>query len=179
MKFTSKLFLTWISIFLLFYLTIIFVFAVFWDVNFQVWHLLVAFVVAGVAPPAILTFLFSKRLDYMESADLEPPRFSGQKKAVFTFKPKRKRNVPENTDTFDEVLQRIDRQFIVSFSDRKNHVLKFRTDSRILSWGICGYLKMLDYNKFMVIVYSVNPESKREMILMNQTLRIIRSVFPH
>ena len=175
MKFTTKLFLTWMSIFLLFYLAIIFVFALFWNVDFHVWHLVSAFVIAGILPPAILTLRFSKRLDYMESTDLEAPTFSGQENEVVTFTPRNRKGFAN--DSFDEVLQRIDREFIVSFSDRENRVLKFRTDSRILSWGVCGYLKMIDNDSFKVVVYCINPKSKRENILVKQTLRIIRSVF--
>jgi hypothetical protein len=77
---------------------------------------------------------------------------------------------------FDEVLQRVDRQWIISFSDRANRTLKFRTDARMVSWGIGGYLKMDDNDSVTVIVYPMFPRSKREKIMINQVLRIMRSI---
>ena len=105
----------------------------------------------------------------MESDDRNPPEFSGCKSAVFTFNGR-------TSNPFDEVLQRVDRQWIVSFSDRENRILKFRTDSRMLSWGLGGYLKMEDEKRVEVTIYPIYPRSKREALMVNQTLRVMRSV---
>lgn len=105
----------------------------------------------------------------MESEKLDPPSFTGQKKAQFQFKGR-------TNQPFDEILQRVDRQWIISFSDRKNHVLKFRTDARMISWGLGGYLKMENDGNVVVIVYPISPRSKREKLFVNQTLRLIHSI---
>jgi hypothetical protein len=105
----------------------------------------------------------------MESDDRDPPSFSGQKKAVFNFKGR-------TEYPFDEVMQRIDRQWIISFSDRENHLLKFRTDARMASWGLGGYLKMENENSITVIIYPIHPRSKREMLMVNQALRVMKSI---
>lgn len=169
MKFTTKLFLTWTSIFLIFYLAVIAIIGVFWGIRIQFWQLLVVFFIAGVLPPAVITRFFYGRLDYMESENPEPPTFSGQKKAVINFKAR-------SVNHFDEILLRIDRNFVVSYSDRENHVVKFRTDTRILSWGVCGYVKMLDIDKVQAIVYPMNADSKREEKILLQTLRLLKSI---
>lgn len=169
MKFTTKLFLTWMSIFLLFYLTTIAIIGILWDIRIHFWQLAIVFFIAGIIPPALITALFAKRLDYMESDSLEAPTFSGYKKATLNFKAR-------SANHFDEILQRIDKNFIVSFSDRQNHIVKFRTDCRILAWGVCGYVKMLDDNKVEAIVYPMNPDSKREEKILNQTIRLLNSV---
>ena len=106
----------------------------------------------------------------MESDNIEPPQFEGQKKATFLIK----RN---NKSSFDEVLQKIDRQWIISYSDRKNGVLKFRTDARMTSWGLGGYAKMEEDDKVLVIIYPVHPSSAREKKMVVQTLRIMRTIF--
>lgn len=141
----------------------------FWGLSMNFWQILLVFVIVGMIPPAIITAYFSKRLNYMESNDINPPEFSGQKKAVFKFKGRTK-------CPFDEVLQRVDRQWIISYSDRKNCVVKFRTDSRMTSWGFGGYIKMEQGENVTVIVYPIFPESKREKIMVNQILRIMRTV---
>ena len=76
-------------------------------------------------------------------------------------------------------MQRIDRQWIISFSDRKNKVLKFRTDARMTSWGLGGYLKMEEEGQVTVIIYPVLSRSKRDRLFVNQTLRLMHSILIH
>ncbi len=170
MKFTTKLLIFWASVFLIFLLGIILVMSVFWGVHFNYWHLFVAFLINGVIPPAIITSFFYNRLEYMESEDVSPPQFSGVKKKRLTFKAR-------SRFPFDDVMQIIDRQYIISYSDRKNKILKFRTDSRMLTWGIGGYLKMIDDETVDVFVYPIHKRSRREKLTLNQTLRVLCSVF--
>ncbi|MGI6048152.1 MAG: hypothetical protein ACOYEG_09135 [Petrimonas sp.] len=169
MKFTSKLFLAWTSIFLIFYITVIAIIGLFWGIRIQFWQWLLVFLIAGVLPPAVLTWLFYKRLDYMESENQEPPTFSGQKKATFVFKTR-------SNNHYAELLQKIDRSFIVSYSDKEARIVKFRTDSRIMSWGVGGYVKLLDANKVEAIVYPMIADSKREEKILLQTLRLLKAV---
>jgi hypothetical protein len=158
-----------VSIFLIFYIGIQVVVYFLWGMRVEAWQGVLVFLIVGVIPPALITAFFSKRLDYMESEKLEPPSFSGQKKAVFQFKGR-------SDSPFDEVMQRIDRQWIISYSDRKNRILKFRTDARMTSWGLGGYLKMEDEETVTVIVYPIRPRSKRDRLFVNQTLRLVHSV---
>lgn len=169
MKFTIKLFFYWVSIFLTFFIGIQVVVYVLWNMRMDSWQSALVFFIVGVIPPAVITAFFYKRLDYMESEKLDPPSFAGQQKAQFQFKGRTKQ-------PFDEILQRVDRQWIISFSDRKNHVLKFRTDSRMISWGLGGYLKLEDDESVTVIVYPIRPRSKREKLFVNQTLRLMHSI---
>ena len=74
-------------------------------------------------------------------------------------------------------MHKIDRQYIISFSDRERKVLKFRTDCRMLSWGIGGYVNMIDPENVSVVVYPVFENSRREELTLNQTLRILNSIF--
>ena len=170
MKFTTKLLIFWDSVFLIFLLGIVFVMSVFWDVRFNFWQILVAFVINGVIPPAIITSFFYNRLEYMESEIDEPPLFSGLKTMTLPFKAR-------TSCAFDEMMQKVDRQYIISYSDRKNKILKFRTDTRMLSWGIGGYLKMIDDNTVEAYVYPVFKNSRREERILNQTLRVLHSIF--
>ena len=170
MKFTTKLLIFWASLFLIFLTGIISVMAVFWGIQFNFWHLAVVFIINGIIPPAIITSFFYKRLDYMESDSLNPPTFKGMKTANLTFKGK-------NKSPFDEMMHRIDRQYIISYSDREKKVLKFRTDTRMLAWGIGGFVKMIDDENVEVIVYPVFGNSRRDELYLNQTLRILYSVF--
>lgn len=169
MRFTIRLFLYWVSIFLIFYIGIQVVVYFLWGMRVEAWQGVLVFLIVGVIPPALITAFFSKRLDYMESEKLEPPSFSGQKKAVFQFKGR-------SDSPFDEMMQRIDRQWIISYSDRKNRILKFRTDARMTSWGLGGYLKMEGEETVTVIVYPIRPRSKRDRLFVNQTLRLVHSV---
>ena len=169
MRFTIRLFLYWVSIFLIFYIGIQVVVYFLWGMRVEAWQGVLVFLIVGVIPPALITAFLSKRLDYMESEKLEPPSFSGQKKAVFQFKGR-------SDSPFDEVMQRIDRQWIISYSDRKNRILKFRTDARMTSWGLGGYLKMEGEETVTVIVYPIRPRSKRDRLFVNQTLRLVHSV---
>lgn len=169
MKFTVRLYLYWVSIFLIFFVGIQSVVFILWNMQVEAWQSALVFLIVGVIPPAVITAFFYKRLDYMESEKLDPPSFTGQQKAQFQFKGR-------TNQPFDEVLQRVDRQWIISFSDRKNRVLKFRTDARMTSWGLGGYLKMEDDETVMVIVYPIRPRSKREKLFVNQTLRLMHSV---
>ena len=169
MKFTTKLFLAWTSIFLIFYIAVIGIIGVFWGIRIQFWQLLLVFLIAGVLPPAFLTWLFYRKLDYMESDKHDPPTFSGLKKTTLNFNAR-------SDNPYAEMLQKIDRNFIVSYSDKENQVVKFRTDSRIMAWGVCGYVKMLDSGKVEAIVYPMNTDSKREEKVLLQTLRLLRSV---
>lgn len=170
MKFTTKLIIFWASVFLIFLLGIIFVMTVFWEVRFNYWHLFIAFVINGIIPPAVITSLFYKRLDYMESENIEPPTFEGVKTAQIPFKARTRY-------PFDELMQKVDRQYIISFSDRERQILKFRTDSRMLSWGISGYIKMIDENNVVVVAYPIFSNSRRDALTVNQTLRVLNSVF--
>ena len=171
MKFTTKLIIFWASVFLIFLLGVVFVMTVFGDVHFNYWHLLIAFVINGIIPPAIITSLFYKRLDYMESENLEPPTFRGVKTANLAYKPR------SGKCPFDDMMHKVDRQYIISFSDRKKQILKFRTDSRMLSWGISGYIKMTDPENVEVYVYPIFSNSRRDALTVNQTLRILHSIF--
>lgn len=105
----------------------------------------------------------------MESDDSDPPSFSGQKTTLFHF-----RGRSENP--FDEVMQRVDRQWIISYSDREKKILKFRTDARMISWGLGGYLKMEDREHILVIIYPIHPQSKREKLMVDQLLQLMKSV---
>ena len=169
MRFSTRLFLYWVSIFLIFYIGVIVVVFLLWSVPLNFWQAALVFFIVGMVPPALITFYYAKRLDYMESDDQEPPSFDGQKKAVFHF-------TGRTGSPFDEVMQRIDRQWIISFSDREARVLKFRTDARMASWGLGGYLKMEAEGRVEVIVYPIHPRSKREALMVNQTLRMMKSV---
>ena len=170
MKFTTKLLIFWSSVFLIFLLGIILVMSVFWDVSFNYWQLLVAFIINGVIPPAIIISFFYKRLEYMESEDDSPPKFSGVKSKNLLYKAR-------GTSPFDEVMIIVDRQYIISYSDRKNKILKFRTDSRMLSWGIGGYLRMANDETIEVCVCPIHKHSRREKLILNQTLRVLCSTF--
>ena len=172
MKFTTKLLIFWASVFLIFLSGIFFVMTVFWGMHFNFWHLLVAFIINGVIPPAIITSFFYNRLEYMESEVDSLPQFKGVKTRVLSFKSR-------TSCPFDEMMQKIDRQYIISYSDRKNKILKFRTDTRMLSWGIGGYLKMLDNETVEAYVYPVFKNSKREELTTNQVLRVIHSIFSY
>ncbi len=169
MRFSTRLFLYWVSIFLMFYVGVIAVIFLLCQTRVDFWQSALVFFIVGMIPPGLITFYFSKRIDYMESDDRDPPSFSGQKKAVFNFKGR-------TEYPFDEVMQRIDRQWIISFSDRENHLLKFRTDARMASWGLGGYLKMENENSITVIIYPIHPRSKREMLMVNQALRVMKSI---
>lgn len=170
MKFTTKLLIFWASVFLIFLLGIISVMSVFWKVHFDFWQILVAFIINGVIPPAIITSFFYNRLEYMESEIDDPPKFKGLKKMNLPFK-------SHTSCPFDEMMQKVDRQYIISYSDRKRKILKFRTDTRMLSWGIGGYLKMLEDNTVEVYVYPVFKNSRREELTLNQTMRVLHSIF--
>lgn len=169
MKFTTKLIIFWATVFLIFLSGVIIVMTVFWGVKFNYWHLFIAFVINGIIPPVIITSFFYKRLDYMESDNIEPPNFKGVKAANLTFKARTKY-------PFDEMMQKVDRQYIISFSDRENKILKFRTDTRMLSWGISGYIRMIDTETVVVVVYPVF-NSRRDALTVNQTLRVLHSIF--
>ncbi|NLX80918.1 MAG: hypothetical protein GXZ03_05085 [Proteiniphilum sp.] len=169
MKFTTKLLLTWILIFLLFYLAVISIVALFWNIKIEFWQLALVFIIAGVLPPAIITTFFYKKLDYMESQSSQPPSFKGGVSNVLSFKSRSK-------DYYNEVFQRIDRGFIISYSDKESGVVKFRTDSRILSWGVCGYIKLLEENNVLAIVYPMNPNSERETKLVHQSINLLKAV---
>lgn len=170
MKFTYRLYFYWVSIFLIFYIGVLSVIYLFWGIYIDFWQILLVFIIVGMIPPVIITAYFSKRLNYMESDDMKPPEFTGQKKAIFNF-------IGRSKCPFDEVLQRIDRQWIVSYSDRKNCVVKFRTDARMTSWGFGGYIKMEEGEKVTVIVYPMYPKSRRERIMVNKIMRIMRTIF--
>ena len=170
MKFSIRLMFFWIAVFLAFYFGILLVTAVLWGVPIQFWQMVLVFLIAGVLPPALITAYFYRRLDYMESEDLEPPKFKGVKKATLNFKKRTKQ------PAFDEVMLRIDRQWIISFSDRENRVLKFRTDTRMMAWGIGGYVKMTDDTTVQVVLYPMNSNSRREEKMMMQTLRVMQSI---
>lgn len=169
MKFTTKLFLTWTSIFLIFYLSVLAVISLFWGIRLPFWQLTIVFLISGVFPPAFLTMLFYRKLDYMESGNLDPPPFKGSRTMLIDFKPRGRRS-------YDEVFQKIDKGFIVSYSDRENQVIKFRTDSRVFAWGVCGYLRMLNDEQIEAIVYPMNADSKREEKILNQTLKLLQTI---
>ncbi|MDD4008916.1 MAG: hypothetical protein PHQ67_03780 [Fermentimonas sp.] len=169
MQFTFRLYFYWVSIFLIFYIGILAAIFVFWGLNMNFWQILLVFFIVGMIPPAIITGYFWKRLNYMESDNVSPPVFSGQKKATFKYKGQAK-------FPFDDILQRIDRQWIVSYSDRKNCILKFRTDARMTSWGFGGYIKMVDGENITVIIYPMFPKSKREKIMVNQIIRVMSTI---
>ncbi len=169
MKFTTKLFLTWISIFLIFYLTVIAIIAIFWSFDIKFWQLALVFIIAGIIPPAFLTMLFYKKLDYMESNSSEAPSFRGQIKETMSFKAR-------SENYYNELFQKIDRGFIISYSDKSSGIIKFRTDSRIMSWGVCGYVKLLDNKTIDAIVYPMNPDSYREDMILKQSLNLLRAI---
>lgn len=180
MKFTVRLYVYWVTIFFTFYVGVLVVARLLLDVDFVLWQVLLIFFIVGMIPPAIITFLFAKRLNYMESDELEPPSFKGQQEAVLKYEGYSK-------CPFDDVLQRVDRQWIISYSDRENGVLKFRTDSRMMSWGLGGYVKMDVENcadngedeksrDVQVIVYPIDNRSQRELELVTQTMDIMATI---
>lgn len=169
MRFTIRLYFYWVSIFLTFFVGIIVMVSFLWGIQVNLWQAGLVFFIVGMIPPAIITYYFSKRLDYMESDDPDSPSFSGQKTALFHFNGR-------TEQPFDEVMQRIDRQWIISYSDRKKSILKFRTDARMASWGLGGYLKMEDKETILVIIYPIYPRSKREKLMVDQLLQLMKSV---
>lgn len=171
MRFTVKLFLTWVFIFLTFYVGVLLVMGLLWEVFIDFWKIVLAFLIVGVIPPAVITAFFAKKLNYPESEDLKAPKFENQKRATLTF-----RQLSMKQKPFEEMMMRVDRQWVVSFTDRKNQVLKFRTDTQMMSWGVGVYMKMEDAETVQVIVYPIYPISRREKMQMNRTLRILQSI---
>ncbi|WP_294080017.1 hypothetical protein [Proteiniphilum sp. UBA5384] len=169
MKFTVRLYLYWVSIFLTFFAGILLVVYLLWDFRPVLWQVGIVFFIVGMIPPAIITLFVAKRLDYMESDDVDPPSFSGQRTERFHFK-------GHTRQPFDEVLQRVDRQWIISYSDRKKGILKFRTDARMAAWGLGGYIKMEDKETLLAIVYPIRPRSQREQLMVGQLLILMKSV---
>ena len=169
MKFTFKLYLYWVSIFLTFFVGVILMVYLLWGFRPIIWQVGLVFFIVGMIPPGIITLFFAKRLDYMESDDPNPPSFSGQKMEKFHFKGR-------TGQPFDEVLQRIDRQWIVSYSDRQKGILKFRTDARMTAWGLGGYVKMEERETLLVIIYPIQHRSNREKLMMDQLLLLMKSV---
>lgn len=169
MNFTVRLYFYWVSIFLMFYIGVLLVINFFWGLHMNLWQIVLVFIIVGMIPPALMTSLFAKRLNYMESDDITPPEFSSQKTDMLKY-------TGRNDLPFDEVLQIIDRQWIISYSDRKNRVLKFRTDSRMASWGLGGYIRMDEGENLLMIVYPMYPRSKREIKLVNQVLLLMRTI---
>ena len=106
----------------------------------------------------------------METENDNPPTFTGTKTMEIPFKGR-------TSCPFDEMMQKVDRQYIISYSDRKNKILKFRTDSRMLTWGLGGYLRMYDDNTVEAYVYPIHKNSRREGLTVNQTLRVLGSIF--
>ena len=102
MKFTVRLYFYWVSIFLTFFAGILLVVYLLWDFRPVLWQVGIVFFIVGMIPPAIITLFVAKRLDYMESDDVDPPSFSGQRTERFHFK-------GHTRQPFDEVLQRVDR----------------------------------------------------------------------
>ena len=170
MKFTTQLLTFWILVLSFLYCFVALIVFVISNNFINIWTLIAGFVVLCVLPPVFITAIFYKPLDYMESDDLNPPRFKGQREATFRINP-RSRN------PFDDVMQRIDRRWIISFSDRKNHVLKFRTASRMMAWGIGGYVKMNDDLTVQIVVYPVSSSSLLTEKVMESTLASLRSLF--
>ena len=169
MKFTVRLYLYWVSIFFTFFMGVVLVVYFLWGVWGDLLKMGLVFFIVGMIPPAILTLFLAKRLDYMESDDTNPPSFSGQKTELFHFKGR-------TEQPFDEVMQRVDRQWIISYSDRKKGILKLRTDARMAAWGLGGYMKMEDKESILVIVYPIRPRSKRERLMVEQLLLLMKSV---
>ena len=167
-KFTTRLFLYWVAIFLAFYIGVVIV-SGFLGVSIRIWQMVLVFLMVGTIPPAAIIAFFYKRLNYMESDELNPPKFSGSKEIHLPFKTR----TPQN---FDEIIQRIDKEWIVSFSDRKKRVLKFRTDARMTAWGIGGYIKPENDDTALVVLYPMFPNSKHDERIMNQTIYIMESV---
>src|SRR5690554_8076100 len=98
MRFTTRLFFYWVSIFLVFYIGVIVVVYLLWRVPIDFWQSVLVFFIVGMVPPGLITLYYAKRLDYMESDNQAPPSFEGQKEAVFQFKGRTEK-------PFDEVLQ--------------------------------------------------------------------------
>jgi hypothetical protein len=168
MKFSTRILLFWILIFLIFFVAVIAIMAVLWKTEFKFWQLMIVFFIAGVVPPAIITSIYYRRLDYLESNDIEPPKFTGGKNVEFSY-------IGRTDHPFDEILQKVDKEWIISYSDRENMVLKFRTDYRVNSWGIGGYIRLID-DKVQVYVYPPHKDSRRELLLMDQTVRLLQSI---
>lgn len=168
MKFTLRLFLYWVSIFLIFYMGIIVV-SGFLGVSIRIWQVILVFLIVGTIPLAAIIAFFYKRLNYMESDELEPPKFSGHKEVHLPFKTRSPHN-------FEEIIQRVDREWIVSFADRKKRILKFRTDARMSAWGIGGYIKPENDDTVLVVLYPMFPNSKHDERMMRQTICIMESV---
>ena len=119
-------------------------------------------------PPAVITAIFYKRLDYMESENPEPPAFSGFKKLSWFSGAGRPTDMQRCCKRSTEIL---------SFPiQTEAGVVKFRTDCRILAWGVCGYVRLLEDERVEAIVYPMNPDSKREEKILLQTLRLLQSV---
>jgi hypothetical protein len=170
MKFTTQLLIYWIAILSLIYFAVSVTILSISGESVNGWLLTGGFLLLCVFPPAVVTAIFYKRLDYMESEDLNPPQFKGRREAVFRLN-------PHSSHPFDDVMLRIDRRWIISFSDRKNHILKFRTDSRMMAWGVGGYLKMNDDLTVQIVVYPVSSSSLLTEKVMESTLASLRSLF--
>lgn len=171
MRFTTRLFLTWVTIFLCFYLGIILMVALLWNVELSFFKLFLVFLVVGVLPPALITSYFYKKLNFVESEDINEPNFPHQRKIILSFRQMSLKQRP-----FDELMVRVDRQWVLMFTDRENQILKFRTDTRIFSWGVGVYLKMIDSKTVNVIVYPIMPMTKHDVRVINHTLRLLQSV---
>ena len=86
MRFTVRLYLYWVSVLFTFFVGVVLVVYLLWGTKGNLLQLGLVFFIVGIIPPAIITLFFAKRLDYMESDDLAPPSFSGQKMERFHFK---------------------------------------------------------------------------------------------
>ncbi len=142
-----------------------------WHVELSFFKLFLVFLIVGVLPPALITLYFYKKLNYIESEDINEPDFPHKRKIVLPFKQMSLKQRP-----FDELMVRVDRQWVLTFTDRENQILKFRTDTRIFSWGVGVYLKMIDSKTVSVVVYPIMPMTKHDVRVINHTFRLLQSI---
>jgi uncharacterized membrane protein len=60
MRFSTRLFLYWVSIFLMFYVGVIAVIFLLWQTRVDFWQSALVFFIVGMIPPGLITFYFSK-----------------------------------------------------------------------------------------------------------------------
>lgn len=82
----------------------------------------------------LISVSFKPRYNYLESVELKEPDFKDKYEKMI--------ETEHALFDFNEVKNKIQERWVITFFDSQNMILKYRSDIKFNSWGVGGFLKM-------------------------------------
>lgn len=114
-----------------------------------------------------ITATLKPKYDYLESEEINEPAFGDKcEKSIL---------IENSTRSFNEIENEIQKKWVLTHSDEKHNIIKFRTKIRFSSWGV-GVVLKFDKENIRIISYPITGYTQKSNKLAMQMIEVTEKI---